>query len=135
MRLEDNEMVVVVDEHGGATGIVTFEDIVEEVVGEITGEDDSEAQLYRETGEGQWIVQARMEIEAINEILKLEIPEGEYETLSGFLLQQFGRIPENRDELYFNTPHSELKFTIQKASPRHIDSVKIERTKVEPSDN
>ncbi len=127
MRREDNEMVVVVDEHGGAVGILTFEDIVEEIVGEISDEFDYESLTYKELSETSWNVQARMEIQQINEILKLDLPEGPYETLSGFLLQQFGRIPEIRDELFFDTASGSYKFTIQKATERHIESVFIER--------
>lgn len=127
MRREDNEMVVVVDEHGGAVGILTFEDIVEEIVGEISDEYDHEASPYRALGEDAWMVQARMEIEAINDQLKIELPQGEYETLSGFLLQQFGRIPEPRDELFFNTPAGLFKFTVKQATERHIEAVQIER--------
>lgn len=127
MRKQDNQMVVVVDEHGGAIGVLTFEDIIEEIVGEISDEYDVEATPYKEISERSWIVQARMEIQAINEQLRLELPEGEYETLSGFLLQQFGRIPEARDELFFNTPTCSLKFTIRKATERHIESVLVEQ--------
>jgi CBS domain containing-hemolysin-like protein len=127
LRRDDEEMVIVVDEHGGAVGILTFEDIVEEIVGEINDEYDSESALFRELSEKSWMIQARMEIAAINERLGLELPEGEYETLGGFLLQQFGRIPEARDELYFDTATSSLKFTIRKATQRQIESVEVER--------
>jgi CBS domain containing-hemolysin-like protein len=127
MSREDNEMVVVVDEHGGAVGILTFEDIVEEIVGEISDEYDQESKPYRELAEGGWLVQARMEIDQINDQLKIELPHGDYETLSGFMLQQFGRIPEPRDELFFNTPAGHFKFTVKQATERHIESVLIER--------
>lgn len=127
MRSEDNEMVVVVDEHGGAVGILTFEDIVEEIVGEISDEYDRESLSYKEISETSWSVQARTEIQQLNESLKLDLPEGNYETLSGFLLQQFGRIPETRDELFFDTPSGSFKFTIQKATERHIETVLIQR--------
>jgi putative hemolysin len=127
MRRENNEMVVVVDEHGGAVGILTFEDIVEEIVGEISDEYDFESLPYKELTPTSWSVQARMEIQQINEILKLELPEGDYETLSGFLLQQFGRIPELRDELFFDTSSGAFKFTIQKATDRHIETVLIQK--------
>ncbi|MGZ3699339.1 MAG: hemolysin family protein [Bdellovibrionota bacterium] len=131
MRAEDNEMVVVVDEHGGAVGILTFEDIVEEIVGEIADEYDTDSAPYKEVSERSWLVQARMEISAINETLKLDLPHGEYETLSGFLLQQFGRIPEPRDELFFDTNAGPLKFTIRAATERHIEQVLIEKQEKE----
>ena len=127
MRRDDIEMVVVVDEHGGAVGILTFEDIVEEIVGEINDEYDTESLPYKELSDSSWLVQARMEIQAINDQLRVALPEGEYETFSGFLLQQFGRIPTNRDELFFDTPTGSYKFTIRKATQRHIEIVLIER--------
>ena len=127
MHREDNEMVVVVDEYGGAVGIITFEDIVEEIVGEINDEYDSEMTPYKELGESSWLVQARMEIQQINEQLRLDLPEGDYEALGGFLLQQFGRIPEPRDELHFATSSGSLRFTIRKATEHEIEAVFIER--------
>lgn len=128
MSREDNEMVVVVDEHGGAVGVLTFEDIVEEIVGEISDEyDDQESKPYKEVEPGAWLVQARMEIDQINDQLKIDLPTGDYETLSGFLLQQFGRIPETRDELFFNTSAGLLKFTVKQATEKRIESVLIEK--------
>jgi CBS domain containing-hemolysin-like protein len=127
MRRENKEMVVVVDEHGGAVGILTFEDIIEEIVGEISDEYDFESLQYKILTERKWSVQARMEIEQLNEALKLDIPEGNYETLSGFLLQQFGRIPKIQDELFFNTTAGSFRFLIQKANERHIETVLIEK--------
>lgn len=127
MHHEDNEMVIVVDEHGGATGILSFEDIVEEIVGEINDEYDTESAPYKELSESSWLLQARMEVPHINEQLGFDLPHGEYETLSGFLLQQFGRIPEARDELFFNTSAGHFKFTIRKATERHIELVLVER--------
>jgi CBS domain containing-hemolysin-like protein len=127
MQREDNEMVVVVDEYGGAVGILTFEDIVEEIVGEIHDEYDTEQPAYKELNERSWLVQARMELTQLNERFGLDLPEGDYETLGGFLLQQFGRIPEPGAELYFDTASGSLKFVIRKANERQIDSVLIER--------
>lgn len=127
MHNEQNEMTIVVDEYGGAVGILTYEDIIEEIVGEINDEDDNESLSYRVLTDGTWLIKARMEIQEINEKLSLSIPQGDYETLSGFLLQQFGRIPLPRDDLYFDTPSGSLRFTIRSATDRYIETVVVEK--------
>jgi putative hemolysin len=131
MRQEDHEMAIVVDEYGGAVGILTFEDIVEEIVGEISDEYDYDSSPFKEISQNTWTVQALMEIQQIHESLGIEIPQGSYETLGGFLLQQFGRIPEPRDELFFNIPSGAYKFTIQKATERQIETVLIQKIEME----
>lgn len=128
MSKENWEMVVVVDEYGGATGILTFEDIVEEVVGEISDEHDAEQSPIKAMSIKEWLIDAQASIRQINDELGLDLTEGEYETLAGFLLYQFGRIPKPRDELFINTSRGALKFTVQKANTRRIESVLIEIT-------
>lgn len=128
MRRSGAKMKVVVDEHGGAIGILTPEDIVEEVVGEIHDEGDRAFVPYKELEAGRHLVQAKAEIHTLNEQLAWELPEGDYETLGGFLLQQFGRIPETGDELFFDTPAGHFKFTIRSANQRRIESVLVERS-------
>lgn len=130
MRRDETEMVVIVDEYGGAIGILTFEDIVEEIVGEIEDEHDDQTADFKELDANKYLVQARMEITAINEKLHLEIPEGDYETIGGFLLQQFSKIPEVGDELYFDTPAGTLKFLVRRASARQVHSVLVELIQV-----
>jgi CBS domain containing-hemolysin-like protein len=124
---EDFQLAVVVDEYGGAIGILTREDIFEQIVGDLEDEDDPEKKLIRGTSETSWIIKARATITQINEELQLELPEGDYDTLGGFLLRQFSRIPEPGDELYFETPAGNLRFTVKDATRRRIESVSIER--------
>ena len=130
---KEAQMGVVVDEHGGATGILTFEDIVEEVVGDIKDEDDSEMPSIRTIKPKKWMVQARTEIQVINEQLGLSLAEGEYETLAGYLLEQFGHIPKNGDHLEISSSGQKLLFTIRQASPRRIELVVIESVSEEYS--
>jgi putative hemolysin len=95
MRASHNHMVIVVDEHGGTAGIVTIEDIVEEIVGEIADEYDRDHRYIEKSGEGAWLVDGRLPVEDANEDLGLEIPESEeYDTLAGWVLSELGHIPE-----------------------------------------
>jgi putative hemolysin len=93
LQRRQETLAVVVDEYGGAVGIVTIEDILEEVVGEIQDEYDREKPLYQRVGPNQYRVSGRMEIDHLNEILKLNLPKGDYETLGGFILDRLGRVP------------------------------------------
>ena len=124
---EDFQIAIVVDEYGGAIGILTREDIFEQIVGDLEDEDDLEKRLIRETGDQTWLVKARATITQINEELQLELPEGDYDTIGGFLLRQFSRIPESGDELYFETGAGQIHFTVKDATRRRIESVSIER--------
>jgi CBS domain containing-hemolysin-like protein len=133
MREESLELVAVVDEYGGAIGILTFEDIVEEIVGDIQDEFDHETTEYKQLDRSSWVVQARMEIMALNEKMGLELPEGDYETLGGFLLQQFSKLPEEGDLIFFDTPAGSFRFEVRKCTPRQIQSVHVMR--VEPPES
>lgn len=114
-------MAVVVDEYGGAVGIITLEDILEEVVGEIEDEYDKGIKLWRKVAEGEYLVNPKIEIESINEDLGLGIPEGDYDTLSGFLLSEVGSIPNIGDKIQYKN----YTFFVTKALPRSIEEVKL----------
>lgn len=115
-------MAVVVDEYGGAVGIVTMEDILEEIVGEIEDEFDSGEKLYKKIGSGKYLFNAKMSIEKINQLIPLEVPEGDYETLGGFLLYKMGRIPKRKDTFR----HENALFVIEDADLKSIKEVLIE---------
>ena len=94
MRTSHNHMVVVVDEHGGTAGIVTIEDIVEEIVGEIADEFDPDHRYIEYVAEGVRAVDGRLPVEDANEDLGLSVPESEeYDTLAGWMLSELGHIP------------------------------------------
>jgi putative hemolysin len=121
LRTEGKSIAVVVDEYGGAVGIVTIEDILEEVVGEIYDEYDKEERLLVRTGRDEYLVNARMEIDELNDRLNLQLPKDDYETLAGFLLKHMERIPRIGESFQF----ANLKFTIVQADKRSIKEVSI----------
>jgi putative hemolysin len=123
----DTQMAIVVDEHGGAVGILTREDIFEQIVGDLQDEDDPEMRSIRTLDAHKWVVNAKTTIAQLNDELRLDLPEGDYDTLSGFLLRQFSRIPDTDDELFFDTRAGQIHFLIREATTRRIESVTIER--------
>ena len=94
MRRAKNHMVVVVDEYGGTAGVVTIEDIVEEVIGEVADEFDREHTFVTGVGEGSWLVDGRLSMDDAHEVLGLPLQESEeYDTLAGWVLSELGHIP------------------------------------------
>ncbi len=116
------EMAIVVDEYGGAVGIVTKEDVVEEIVGDISDEWDENNLGIMEISANSFLVHVSTTISDLNERLKIHVPKGDYETLSGFLLQQFNRIPSVGDELYF----ANFKAKVHRATEKAIETVIIQ---------
>ncbi len=119
-----DKMAVVVDEYGACTGIVTMEDLVEEIVGDIADEYDvDEVRLFHKLGEDQFLVDARMEVEDVREQLMLPLPDGDYETLSGYLLERFERIPKEGEHISLE----DWTLTVQSANERQIGTVRVEK--------
>ncbi|HZL07095.1 MAG TPA: hemolysin family protein [Coriobacteriia bacterium] len=94
MQAAHNHMTVVVDEYGGTAGIVTIEDIVEEIIGEVADEFDRERRYITTLGDNEWVVDGQLSVEQAREILDLDVPESEeYETVAGWILMELGHIP------------------------------------------
>jgi putative hemolysin len=121
LQRKQEAMAAVVDEYGGTVGIMTVEDILEEVVGEIEDEFDIKQPLHKKIGSRKFLVQARMEIDHINETLKLGLPKGDYETVGGFVLERLGRVPLVGESFRFK----KMLFEIIKADERSVSEVSI----------
>jgi len=117
---EQTSIAVVVDEFGSTAGIITLEDILEEIFGEIEDEHDNEDHLEETIDENRWRFSGRLEIDQLNEKYEaLNIPEGEYQTLSGFLVTHTGNIPEQGEEIIYEN----VVYTIDEMSDTKIEVV------------
>ncbi|MCP4408284.1 MAG: HlyC/CorC family transporter [Gammaproteobacteria bacterium] len=124
MRREGRMVSVVVDEFGGAEGIVTVEDIMEEVVDELQDEYDVQArskQWVRKLSDREYRVSARIELDELNTLIGIELPAGQYASLAGFLLNQMKDIPRVGAVIEYQR----ITFTIERATPQAIQEVRI----------
>ena len=126
MQKKRIHMAMVVDEYGGFMGVVTLEDILGEIVGEIGDEyGRDEAKPVEPLADGSFLVQGGIPVDTFNQSFGVHVPEGEYETLSGFLYSLAGTIPEIGDRFFF----SGLQFTVSDRSPKQIKRVRVMRMK------
>ena len=115
---------VVVDEFGGSEGIVTLEDVLEEIVGELEDEFDERSAsqpMIREVGHNHYIMSARVEIDTLDDTLQLTLPDGDYETLGGFLNSITGEIPVVGEVITYR----KITFTVLQATPQAIQEVRV----------
>jgi CBS domain containing-hemolysin-like protein len=120
-RAERTSFALVVDEFGGVTGLVTAEDVVEEVVGEIEDEYDRGMEYYKKVAPGEFLVPARMEADRLGEEIGLKLPEGDYKTVGGLLISLAGRIPAAGET--FTIPGAVL--TVAAATERAVKEVRV----------
>lgn len=115
-------MAIVVDEYGGTSGLVTLEDVIEEIVGEIQDEYDKEAPLYRKINDNTFIVNAKIDIDALNDLIDIHIPQAdEYETLGGFVLEKTGHLPKEKETVR----HNDYLLSMEKVEKNRILMIKI----------
>ncbi len=123
------QLAVVVDEYGGTAGIVTLEDIVEAIMGNIQDEYDVEEEEISKIDENTFTVDGTIDIEEIDELIGKDLPEGGYETLAGFIMDELQCIPKDGEmnEVIFEN----VKFTVLSVEDRRIEKIKVEITPVE----
>ncbi len=115
------QIAIAIDEYGGTAGLVTMEDVVEEVVGEIIDEYDKEIKLFEITEDNTVIADGNIDIEKINEILNIEIPENGFETLGGFIFDLLGKVPRRGEKIKYHN----LQIIIERVVKNRIRRVKI----------
>ncbi len=118
-----NHMAIVTDEFGSVRGLVTLEDVIEEIVGEIDDEHDQEERELMVVDAQTIIVDAKIEIEEVEEHFHCTLPEGAYESVGGLLIEHLGRVPENGDQITV----SSLTFKVLAAAPRRARTVRIRK--------
>lgn len=119
------QLAIVVDEYGGTAGLVTLEDIIEELLGEIEDEYDEEEQSITKIDDSNFIFDGSIEIEDVEDVLSVKFPEGDYDTLAGFVINQLGYIPTSANE-GVSIEFDGIKFSIVSVDARKIDKIKAE---------
>ncbi len=127
-RASHNHMAIVVDEYGGVAGLLTIEDVLEEIVGDIDDEhDQEEAEFIRadsdRDGKPSYAVRALTRIEDFNEFFECELDDAEYDTIGGLVLHKLGRLPRRNESVSFGG----FTFAVTKADKRRIESLQVQR--------
>jgi magnesium and cobalt transporter len=127
-RASHNHMAIVVDEYGGIAGLLTIEDVLEEIVGEIEDEhDDEEVEFIRpdgdRNGKPSYAVRALTRIEDFNEYFECELDDEEYDTVGGLVMHELGRLPRRGEKVHFGG----FEFAVIKADKRRIDALQVQR--------
>ena len=130
-ELKKNKMqiAIVIDEYGGTAGLVTMEDILEELVGDIFDEYDEIEEEYQKIDENTYLLSGSMTIYDVNKLLDAKIPEGDYDTISGFLQEKLGRIPEDEETPIIDT--ETVTYKIEEYEDKRILTVKACKNNIE----
>ena len=121
MQSKKIQMAMVFDEYGGISGLVTMEDMLEEIVGEIQDEYEKEGKIYQKIGENAYLVSGTMSIDEFNDTFEKNLSDEEADTIGGIILEKLGRLPNPGEEVDFN----DFKFIVSKIRKRRILQVKL----------
>jgi len=122
------QLAIVIDEYGGTAGLVTLEDVIEELVGDIEDEYDEEEESIRQLDENTFIFEGITDIEDAAEALKIEFPEGDYDTLAGFVISRLGYVPDDGEGGENDTvDYDAFRFSVVRVEDRRIEEIKAER--------
>ena len=133
LREADDEFACVVDEYGGLAGVITMEDIAEELVGEITDEHDAAGVDRPRIGDGEWTVDAAMGIDEVERLLDTDLPEGDYQTVGGLVIEALQRLPEVGDTVTLPLPDRPLEITVCTVERRVPATVRLAFAEAEVS--
>jgi CBS domain containing-hemolysin-like protein len=123
-QAKKNHMAIVTDEFGGVRGLITLEDVLEEIVGEIDDEYDKDEPRWRAMQDGSLMIYAKEDIEEVESFFDVKLPDGPYESVGGFIIHQLGHLPKAGEVVELEN----LIFKVVSATKRHIKTVKIQRT-------
>ncbi|SHK06087.1 Hemolysin, contains CBS domains [Pseudonocardia thermophila] len=112
LRAADEELAIVVDEYGGLAGVITVEDIAEELVGEITDEHDTAGTDRTAVGDGEWTVPGTLSVEEVERLIDADLPSGEYRTVGGLVISRLQRLPEVGDTVVLPADGRQLAITV-----------------------
>lgn len=126
MQSNQQHLAIVVDEYGGTAGLVTLEDLIEELVGEIVDEFDHEEAMIEPMPDGEVRVNARMPVDEVNEILQTELPEGDWDTVGGLMFHLLGHVPVEGE----STESDDCRLHAERVQGRRIGRVRISRERV-----
>ncbi|UCD66707.1 MAG: HlyC/CorC family transporter [Deltaproteobacteria bacterium] len=122
-QAKKNHMAIVTDEFGGVRGLITLEDVLEEIVGEIDDEYDKDEPQWRALQDGSLMIYAKEDIEEVESFFETELPDGPYESVGGFIIHQLGHLPKAGEIVELDN----LIFKVISATKRNIKTVKIHR--------
>ena len=124
-------IAIAIDEYGGISGIVCMEDIIEEIVGDIQDEFENEKEDIVSLGENVWLCDARVDLDDLNEALELQFPTEDFDTLGGFVLDLFGRIPVKYEKIEYEN----FDFIVQDMEGHRVNLIKVIKKQLETTDN